>query len=48
LKVHFSSGVAVHDQVEALNHTLERADRALYRAKDGGRGLDIVAPAGKH
>jgi diguanylate cyclase (GGDEF)-like protein len=48
LRVKFSAGVAVHDSVMALNHTLERADRALYQAKKDGRDQDVTAPAGKH
>jgi diguanylate cyclase (GGDEF)-like protein len=45
LRIKFSAGVAVHDQVASLNHTLERADRALYIAKSEGRDRDSVAPA---
>lgn len=48
LRVKFSSGIAVHDNVAALNHTLERADRALYQAKSEGRDRDITAPPDKH
>ena len=33
----FSGGLAVHRADEALAHTLERADRALYAAKEAGR-----------
>jgi diguanylate cyclase len=45
LRVKFSAGVAVHDNVASLNHALERADRALYTAKNAGRNRDAVAPA---
>lgn len=48
LRVKFSSGIAVHENVAALNHTLERADRALYQAKNEGRDRDITAPPDKH
>lgn len=37
LRVTLSAGVATHYPDEALEHTLERADRALYTAKAGGR-----------
>lgn len=43
LRVAFCSGVAVHDRPGPLAQTLERADKALYRAKDEGRGRDAVA-----
>jgi diguanylate cyclase (GGDEF)-like protein len=43
LRVLFSGGVAVHENVAALNHTLERADRALYQAKSQGRNRDATA-----
>lgn len=48
LRVHFSGGIAVHDSVAALSHTLERADRALYQAKSEGRDRDRTAPADVH
>jgi diguanylate cyclase (GGDEF)-like protein len=47
LRVKFSSGVAVHDTVTSLAHTLERADKALYQAKSEGRNRDITAPPDK-
>jgi diguanylate cyclase (GGDEF)-like protein len=43
LRVRFSSGLAVHSRAAGLAHTLERADQALYRAKQGGRNRDEVA-----
>jgi len=33
----FSAGVAIHDQAELPEVTLQRADLALYRAKESGR-----------
>lgn len=47
LRVKFSSGVAVHDCVTSLTHTLERADKALYEAKSSGRDRDVTAPPDK-
>lgn len=43
LRVRFSTGLAVHDQAAGLHHTLERADQALYRAKQSGRNRDVIA-----
>jgi diguanylate cyclase len=43
LRVRFSAGLAVHDRAAGLQHTLERADQALYRAKQAGRNRDEVA-----
>jgi diguanylate cyclase (GGDEF)-like protein len=42
LRVRFSAGLAVHDRAAGLQHTLERADQALYRAKQAGRNRDEV------
>ncbi|HEX5354766.1 MAG TPA: diguanylate cyclase [Aquabacterium sp.] len=47
LRVKFSAGVAVHDSVTSLTHTLERADKALYQAKSSGRDRDVTAPPDK-
>jgi diguanylate cyclase (GGDEF)-like protein len=44
LRVKFSSGIALHNRAASLNHTLERADRALYTAKSEGRDRDVSAP----
>ena len=44
----FSSGVAVHASPSTAQETLERADRALYRAKAAGRVRDVVdGPVGR-
>jgi len=43
LKLTFSAGVAVHDLPLPLHGTLERADQALYAAKQGGRDRSEVA-----
>jgi diguanylate cyclase (GGDEF)-like protein len=45
----FCAGVAVHVPGESLEALVRRADRALYRAKAGGRGRLMVAekPAGR-
>jgi diguanylate cyclase (GGDEF)-like protein len=43
LRVGFSAGIAQLGPRDTMESLLERADRALYRAKAGGRGRDIVA-----
>lgn len=43
LTVTFSAGLAVSQPGEAIVHMLERADRALYAAKSGGRNQDALA-----
>jgi diguanylate cyclase (GGDEF)-like protein len=43
----FSAGVAVHEPGETAQETLQRADAALYRAKELGRDRDEVAHAGE-
>jgi diguanylate cyclase (GGDEF)-like protein len=48
LRVRFSAGLAVHDRAAGLQHTLERADQALYRAKQAGRNRDEVAGDATH
>lgn len=42
LKITFSAGLADASSHELLQHTLERADRALYRAKAAGRNCDQI------
>lgn len=42
LKITFSAGLADASSNELLQHTLERADRALYRAKAAGRNCDQI------
>lgn len=39
----FSAGVAYFDCTEPLHHCIERADRALYRAKAEGRNRSLLA-----
>jgi diguanylate cyclase len=43
LGLSFSAGVAGHDTASAVTQTLERADRALYNAKDMGRDRTVTA-----
>ena len=49
LRLTFSAGLAEHVQNEPLNALLERADRALYRAKQLGRDrTELAIPATSH
>lgn len=49
LQLTFSAGLAEHDQHEPLDALLERADRALYRAKQLGRDrTELAIPATSH
>ena len=43
-RVTFSAGLAQAQPGEPLQQALERADAALYRAKQGGRHQLVVAP----
>lgn len=42
LRASFSAGVAEYRDDETIGDTIERADRALYRAKDDGRNCVVV------
>lgn len=44
LRITFSAGVAVHDSITTLSQTIERADQALYEAKNTGRDRVVIAP----
>lgn len=48
LEITFSAGVAEHHLSDTLDHTLERADRALYVAKDQGRNRIVLSQAASH
>jgi diguanylate cyclase len=43
LRLSFSAGVAAHASGQGVAQTLERADRALYNAKDMGRDRTVTA-----
>ena len=45
LQLTVSIGLAQHLPGDTVEHTLERADQALYRAKALGRNRVVVAPA---
>ena len=42
--INFSAGVAIGHAGDTLTPLMERADRALYAAKQAGRGQTIIAP----
>ncbi|RZI82394.1 MAG: GGDEF domain-containing protein [Rubrivivax sp.] len=44
LRVSFSAGVATWQPGDTVEHLIERADQALYRAKSGGRDRTELAP----
>jgi diguanylate cyclase (GGDEF)-like protein len=43
LRVTFSAGLALHEDGLGIERTLERADQALYRAKESGRNRIVTA-----
>lgn len=45
LVITFSAGLAEHQVKDTLDHTLERADRALYEAKGEGRNRIVLSYA---
>lgn len=46
LRINFSAGVAALEPERTLEQVIERADRAMYRAKTGGRGrTELDTPA---
>ncbi len=42
LKPTFSAGLTAYNMTEALDVCIERADRALYKAKDSGRNCTVI------
>jgi diguanylate cyclase len=44
LRLKFSAGLCLHVASATLDHTLERADAALYEAKRSGRNRAVLAP----
>lgn len=40
--VTFSAGLVEHQPGESIEHSIERADQALYRAKDAGRNRTVL------
>ncbi|MBL0728236.1 diguanylate cyclase [Piscinibacter sp. HJYY11] len=48
IRIRFSAGVAAREPGESLDDAVQRADRALYRAKALGRGRTERADAARH
>ena len=48
LRMSVSIGLALHQPGDSVEHTLERADQALYTAKALGRNRVVVAPPPPH
>jgi diguanylate cyclase len=43
LRVQFSAGITEYRPLEAIEQTIERADKALYKAKASGRNCTVLA-----
>jgi GGDEF domain-containing protein len=43
-----SAGIAVYQPGESTDDLLQRADKALYEAKNSGRGCALIAPEQRH
>jgi diguanylate cyclase (GGDEF)-like protein len=43
MRLRFSAGLAMHEDGEGTERTLDRADQALYKAKSAGRDRSMVA-----
>ena len=45
LRFSFSAGIAMHRAGQSIEHTIDRADQALYAAKHAGRGRTMISAA---
>jgi PleD family two-component response regulator len=43
LRTQFSAGITEYRPAEAIEQTIERADKALYKAKASGRNCTVLA-----